>query len=130
MKIEDNVLNLPLVGPGPVHEGVHIWLPQLVIESAQRGEADIAGRTFRDCFMEGPAVLLALGGCTFDGCNMGDAMGDPRNLLLAPRGAQKVTGAVPFRECAFINCRFLRVGFTGAPEFLDNIQQVLEGASR
>ena len=96
---------------------------------AQRGEAMIAGKTFRDCFLEGPAVLLAVGGCSFDGCNMGDAMGDTRNLLLAPVGPQKVTGTVTFSDCSFVDCRFLRVGFTGAPEFLANIQQVLGGAA-
>jgi hypothetical protein len=58
---------------------------------------------------------------------MGDAMGDPRNLLLQPVGPEKVTGTVAFQDCSFVNCRFLRVGFTGAPEFLTNIQQVLGG---
>ena len=130
MKIEDNTLQLPLIGPGPRYDGVHIWLPQLVLEAAQRRESVIENKTFHNCFIEGPAVLLAMGGCTFDDCNLGDAMGDARNLLLAPRGPQKVTGAVPFMGCAFTSCRFLRIGFTGAPEFLDNIQQVLEGASR
>ena len=72
-------------------------------------------------------MLLAVGGCSFDGCNMGDAMGDPRNLLLQPVGPEKVTGTVAFQDCSFVNCRFLRVGFTGAPEFLTNIQQVLGG---
>jgi uncharacterized protein YjbI with pentapeptide repeats len=118
-----------LIGVGPAYEGVHIWLPQLVLEAAQRGEAVIENKTFTNCFMEGPAVLLAVGGCSFDGCNMGDAMGDARNLLLQPVGPQKVTGTVTFQNCRFVNCRFLRVGFTGAPEFLANIQQVLGGAA-
>lgn len=127
MKIEDNMLKLPLIGEGPVYEGVHIWMPQLVLEAAQRGEAVIAQKTFRDCFLEGPAVLLASGSCRFDGCNLGDSMGDPRNLLLQPVGPRKVTGTVAFQDCQFINCRFLRVGFTGASDFLANIQQVLGG---
>ncbi|KDP93822.1 hypothetical protein ER13_15990 [Brevundimonas sp. EAKA] len=129
MKIEDDMLKLPLIGVGPAYEGVQIWLPQLILEAAQRGEAVITGKTFRNCFLEGPAVLLAVGGCRFDNCNMGDAMGDTRNLLLAPVGPQKVTGTVTFSDCSFVDCRFLRVGFTGAPEFLANIQQVLGGAA-
>ena len=130
MIIEDDTVKLPLIGPGPVYEGVYIWLPQLAIEGAKRDEADIAGKTFRNCFLEGPAVLLPVVGCSFDGCNMGDVMGDVRNLLLQPVGPQKVTGTVAFRDCKFINCRFLRVGFTGSPAFLAELEQVLGGATQ
>ena len=130
MKVEDDTLKLPLIGAGPTYAGAHIWLPQLSLEAAQRGEAVIEGKTFRDCFLEGPAVLLATGACHFDGCNMGDPMGDTRNLLLQPVGPQKVTGTVTFRDCRFINCRFLRVGFTGPAAFLSNIQQVLGGPTQ
>ena len=60
----------------------------------------------------------------------GDVMGDVRNLLLQPVGPQKVTGTVAFRDCKFINCRFLRVGFTGSPAFLAELEQVLGGATQ
>src|SRR5690606_2018840 len=110
------------------YKSAHIWLPQLVVEAARRGEAIIEGKTFTDCFMEGPAVLLPVSDCRFEGCGLGETMGDPRNLLLQPLGPQKVTGAVPFRNCAFINCRFQRVGFTGAAAFLQEMQRSLGGA--
>ena len=118
---------IPAIGAGPVYEGLNIFLPALAIEAARRGEAVIERKTFRNCMIEGPAVLLPLGACNFDGCNMGDAQGDIRNLLLQPLGPQKVTGTVAFMDCEFINCQFIRVGFTGTPDFLAQVQQVLTG---
>jgi len=120
-------ITITSIGAGPEYEGLNIWLPALAIEAARRGENAITGKTFRNCMFEGPAVLLPLGACNFDGCNMGDAQGDIRNLLLQPMGPQKVTGTVAFQDCQFINCQFLRVGFTGTPDFLGQIQQVLTG---
>ena len=104
-------------------------VPRLAVpsfmETARAGTMIIEGRRFENCLIEGPAVLLPLEGCNFDGCNMGDAHGDPRNLMLSPQGPQRVTGPIPFRNCQFINCRFLGVGFTGAADFLDNMAKAL-----
>ena len=116
---------LELLGPGPDYVGKSVWLPQLFMETARAGTMVIEGRRFENCLIEGPAVLLPLEGCNFDGCNMGDAHGDPRNLMLSPQGSQRVTGPIPFRNCQFINCRFLGVGFTGAADFLDNMARAL-----
>lgn len=121
-------ITIPAVGAGPEYVKLNIWLPAMVLEAARRGEAVIKDKVFRDCMIEGPAVLLPLGSCNFDGCNMGDAQGDIRNLLLQPMGPQKVTGTVAFQNCQFINCQFVRVGFTGTPDFLAQVQQVLTGA--
>ncbi|WP_406852432.1 hypothetical protein WEU32_00125 [Brevundimonas sp. BH3] len=123
-------ITIPAIGAGPEYEGINIWLPALAVEAARRGENAVIGKTFRNCMIEGPAVLLPLGACNFDGCNMGDAQGDIRNLLLQPMGPQKVTGTVAFQDCQFINCQFIRVGFTGTPDFLGQIQQVLTGGAQ
>jgi hypothetical protein len=82
----------------------------------------ITGRTFRNCVIEGPAVMLVLSGVSFDGVNFGFAAGDIRNLLLRPLGQDQVTGTIPVQNCAFINCEFFAVGFTGPEEFLQQIQ--------
>ncbi|WP_395945725.1 hypothetical protein [Brevundimonas sp.] len=113
------------IGEGPVYDKAQIWLPQLVAEAMGAGQATIKGKTFIDCRLEGPAVLLPIGGCEFDACDMGFASGDIRNLLLSPVGPQKVTGAVVFEGCKFQRCTFYAVGFTGAPEFLKNFHAVL-----
>lgn len=121
-------LTLPRIGTGSHHQARHIWLPQLVLEAAQSGQSVIEDRAFTDCLMEGPAVLLPISGCNFDSCNLGDSMGDPRNLMLAPMGPQKVTGAVAFRNTTFTRCTFVAVGFTGTPAFLEEMIQMLSGA--
>jgi len=123
-------ITLELLGPGPEYKKVSVWLPQLFMETSRAGSLVIENRTFTDCLIEGPAVLLPLEGCHFDGCNMGDAHGDPRNLLLLPMGAQRVTGAIPLKNCKFINCRFLGVGFTGAKAYLDDMVAALGGAAQ
>jgi len=114
------------IGDGPVYEKVNIWLPQLIAEAMSDRRNLIENRTFVDCRIEGPAVLLAAGGCEFDACDMGWSGGDIRNLLLAPVGPEKVIGAIAFRNCAFRRCSFFAVGFTGAPEFLKNFESVLD----
>lgn len=121
-------ITLELLGPGPAYDKVDVWLPQLFMETSRAGSLIIEGRTFTGCLIEGPAVLLPLEGCHFDGCNMGDAHGDPRNLLLQPVGPQRVTGAIPLKNCTFINCRFLGVGFTGTKAYLDEMVAALGGA--
>lgn len=127
MQITDTSLTLPIIGPDPTYEDRHIWLPQLTIEAAQAGSAMIEGKTFINCRFEGPAVLLPLGRTSFSNCNLGDSMGDARNLLLKPMGAAKVTGIIPVRDCTFEGCAFFLVGFTGPDAFLEQFQASLEG---
>ena len=127
MTLTDDTLTLPVIGAGPTHQSQRIWLPQLILEAGYRREAIIEGRTFIDCIFEGPAVLLPVQGCSFNGCNMGETMGDARNLMLNPMGPSKVTGAIPFKNCAFTNCQFLRVGFTGSSAFVNDLVSMLQG---
>ena len=124
----DAPITLELLGPGPNYKSTSVWLPQLFMETSRAGSLIIEGRTFTDCLIEGPGVLLPLEGCNFEGCNMGDAHGDPRNLMLQPVGPQRVTGAIPLKDCKFINCRFLGVGFTGSKAYLDEMVAALGGA--
>jgi hypothetical protein len=76
------------------------------------------GKTFRNCMIEGPAIIMPLEGCSFDLCDFGRCDGDIRNLLLRPVGA-KVTGAMAFADTKFERCTFFAIGFTGPPQFLD-----------
>ena len=127
MTLTDDTLTLPVIGAGPTYTNQRIWLPQLILEASYRREAIIEDRTFIDCTFEGPAVLLPVQGCSFNGCSMGETMGDARNLMLNPMGPSKVTGAVPFKNCTFTNCQFLRVGFTGSSAFVNDLVSMLQG---
>lgn len=95
-----------------------IWLPSYAVPHFNAGIHVIRGKVFEDCVIEGPALLLALEGVTFEGCNMGFSK-VPKNLLMRPVG-DKITGAIPFAETRFISCRFAMVSFTGNEYFLDH----------
>jgi hypothetical protein len=105
-------------------ERVHIWLPELMRVAFEAGSAVIQDRTFTECLLEGPAVVLAAGGLQLEGCNLGYTAGDIRNLLLRPVAPSKAVGALPFRNCRFDRCEFFAVGFTGPEDFIRSILAV------
>lgn len=122
-----DTITLPVLGAGPDYTGLKIWIPQLILEAVQRGEGVIEGKTFTDCLFDGPAVIIPLGQCHFDTCDFGLSRGDMRNLLLSPMGAN-VNGAIVFKDCTFVRCSFLSVGYTGSPEFLHEMTANVAGA--
>ena len=63
------------------------------------GGAMLEGRTFTDCTIEGPAVMLVLENVSFDRTNFGPTGGDLRNILFRPMSGQRAIGAVPVRNC-------------------------------
>ena len=122
-------ITLEPLGSGPTYTRVNIWLPQLMLETLRSGQPAIEKRRFEGCLFEGPAVILPLEGCQFDGCDLGDAKGDPRSLIMAPQGDNRVVGPIPFKDCQFINCRFVGIGFTGAPGFLNSLVEAISGGA-
>lgn len=111
-----------------------VWLPLLAVNHLNAGQTVITGKTFTDCVIEGPAVLVALKDVSLDGCNMG-VISDPMNLMFKPLG-EMIIGAVGVSDCRFVRCRFVQVGFTGPEAFLktladsiaSNVGQAGEGA--
>ena len=112
---------IPTDHDATVFEGLDISLFDLHRAVRAGEQRVITGRTFRDCVIEGPAVMLVLPGVSFDGVNFGFADGDIRNLLLRPLGQTQVTGTIPVQNCAFINCEFFAIGLTGPEDFLQQI---------
>ena len=100
------------------------FLPEFAVHHFLAGQSIIEGKTFTDCIIEGPGILMAVVGVEFDGCSMGSTS-DARNLLMQPLG-EKVVGVIPFSNTRFIRCKFNRVGFTGHPDFMASF----EGLSR
>ena len=82
------------------------------------GGAVLDGRTFTDCAIEGPALMLVLENVHFDRTNFGPTGGDIRNMLFRPMGEMGI-GAVAVRNCTFTNCRFQMLGITGNDQLLD-----------
>ncbi|MGZ9114125.1 MAG: hypothetical protein ACXW3K_05830 [Brevundimonas sp.] len=81
------------------------------------GGVIIEGRSFTDCVLEGPALMLILEGVHFQSTNFGPTSGDLRNMLFQPMGNMGI-GAIPVRNCTFTNCRFNTLGITGNEELL------------
>lgn len=104
-----------------------IWLPRMALEHLRQGLVFIEGKTFTDCTLEGPAVVLMGDGVEMDGCHMGTAS-DPAMLLLRPVG-KTVNGVIGFKNCKFIRCRFAQIGFVGDDRFIEEFQKNL-GAGR
>ncbi len=76
------------------------------------GGVRIEDRTFTDCTIEGPALMLVLDGVFFDSTNFGPTGGDMRNMLFQPLGNVAI-GAIPVRNCTFTRCQFETIGITG-----------------
>ena len=108
--------------------GQSISLFDLFRESLRTtGRPMISGKTFTDCTIEGPAVMLALKNVVFDACDMGyTGNGDVRALLLMPMAKNKVVGAIGMKDCTFRNCQFFAIGYTGGDAFIDRMLQVLD----
>lgn len=104
-----------------------VWLPNLAVQHFNSGASVIDGLTFTDCLIEGPAVMMVVDGVTFDGCSMGVTK-DPNNLLVQPVG-ERMTGVIPFSNTRFVRCQFVRVAFTGHPDFMAGFAEGLRGAS-
>lgn len=104
--------------------GGHFALFDLYRANLQAGgEAVIEGRIFTDCFIEGPAVMLALEGVHFESTNFGPTGGDVRNMLFRPMTGRMAIGAIPVRNCTFRNCQFHTLGITGGEDLLQMLAE-------
>ena len=100
-----------------------VWLPQLAVHHWNAGQMAIEGKTFTDCVIEGPAVMAVMNGTVFDSCAMGTTS-DMRTLLYRPLSQDKMAGLVGVKNCRFVRCRFVQVGFTGSDALLEELQGV------
>lgn len=89
----------------------------------------VSGKTIERCRIQGPGILLASTGTTFEDVNFGDHRGGMGNLLVRSLG-DKVIGSIPLRDCTFISCEFYGVGFAGPDEFLDQMMKITAAPAR
>ena len=85
------------------------------------GPSTLEGRTFEDCVIEGPGLMLVLDGAHFDGVDFGPAGGDMRGMLFRSLNGTMAIGAIPVKNCIFRNCRFHNLGFTGNEDLLQTL---------
>jgi hypothetical protein len=82
------------------------------------GGAVIQGRTFVDCIIEGPGLMLIQDGVHFEGVDFGPAGGDMRGMLFRSLNGTMAIGSIPVKDCTFRNCKFHTLGFTGSDSLL------------
>jgi len=103
-----------------VFDGENIALYDLARACMAAGKTAIADRTFRNCRIVGPAVMLVLDNVQFHNANFGQH-DDIRALILRPASPNKVAGVIPVTHCTFDGCEFMGLGFTGPDLFLDQL---------
>jgi hypothetical protein len=79
----------------------------------------IAGKTFSNCQIFGPAVLAALDGVSIVGCSFDTPSVDDLVIVVEPR---LLFGCIGLTNCEFYNCRFSRIGFVGTQDFLEALR--------
>ncbi len=99
------------LGVRTTFEGVLVSIPAL-IEAASASGVAIEGRSFVDCILVGPAVLIPTAETRFGNCNFGDVEGDVRNLFLSAAGT-RIIGGLSVAGCVFERCLFHGVGLVG-----------------
>lgn len=102
-------------------ENVAMNLFDLYRARLSKGDRMIEGITFVNCRLEGPAVLAVLGGCDFDGTDLGRNVDDVRSIVLRSASPNAVVGALPIRDCRFVGCQLFAVGYTGPEAFLEQL---------
>ena len=109
------------------YEEMIIPLYALFRQMAAKGERHIQNKTFIRCRIDGPAVVLPLGGLTFQNCDMGVKDGDVTPLILKPMSASNVIGVIGMANCRFEDCKLFSIGFTAPHDALDDLAIALGG---
>ena len=111
----------------PTYENAQLALFDLFRGNIQAGGGSIIeGRTFTNCRIEGPAIMLVLDGVTFEHTNFGPTGGDMRSILFKPLHEKTAIGAIPMRNCKFVGCEFFALGFTGHENMLKALIEQVE----
>ena len=109
----------------PRFENAILSLHELMMSCIRKGGIDIRDRSFVNCRIEGPAVMLMGEGAFLDGCRLGDVGGgDVRSLLLRPVVGFYAAGVLPVVNCRFEACDFAAIGFTGSEYVLQDLMKI------
>lgn len=95
-----------------------IQIADLVSESSI-----IAGKIFRNTVIQGPAVVAILEGNEFLSCAFENSI-NVEAMLWTPMNPSAAIGAIGLSRCRFEDCEFRRIGLTGAPEVLKQLQEM------
>lgn len=85
----------------------------------------ISGRTFEDCTIYGPAVLIPILGVWFEQ-NSFDSDLDAL-LWEIPDERASVAGGIGLIDCTFKRCVLRRIGIAGKPGFIEHLRRTAFG---
>jgi hypothetical protein len=90
------------------------------------GDSDILdGRTFEECIIYGPAVVVPLDDVEISGSSF---EGDANSMFWEiPESRQQVVGAIGLRECAFRRCSFRKIGLAGSAAAIAHFRAGISG---
>lgn len=104
----------------PEYDNIEVSLYDLFMANLEAGGGlVIEGRTFRNCRIAGPGLMLVLDGTTFHQTDFGMTHGDIRSILFKPMSDKHAIGAIPVRNCRFEGCQFGALGITAHENFLN-----------
>jgi hypothetical protein len=89
-------------------------------------DSTIYGKSFRNCVIKGPAVLVPAGPVSWEECSYGIYESDPESIIFR-RGTGPVTGIIALKFCDFYRCQTEGIGLVMsaeyAVEFIELIKQ-------
>jgi hypothetical protein len=93
----------------------------LRIAELARDDLIIRSRTFEDCDIYGPAVLIAVGTGIMQECGF---EGDAETVFWEiPAERVRIAGAIALEDCVFRRCRFSKIGLAGTREFIKKARE-------
>ncbi len=84
---------------------------------------EVNGKTFQDCDLIGPAIIILKGKSLVEHCEIQAPSGSRFESVLLLTQDRYAFGVIPFNDCGMLNCNFINVGFAGDADGLEAIKK-------
>jgi hypothetical protein len=102
----------------------HLIKKDIRINDLTREESVIRNKTFDDCHIYGPALIM-LKSCLYEKIAFTE-FGDDPNAIFVETTTNPVSGAIVFDTCVMKNCTFHKIGFLGSSESLNRAKETFK----
>jgi hypothetical protein len=126
-RMEGQSPRLQLQTTGPPELGSYLRGLSIRISDLAREDIVIRDRTFEDCYIYGPAILVPHGMGMFHECGF---EGDTSSLFITIAEERSVIGVIALENCIFRRCHFRKIGFIVTPDIHERWVTDLAGHSR
>src|SRR6266496_4718371 len=83
----------------------------------------VSGKTFQDCDLIGPAIIMLQGKGVGEQCRLRHPSGSRLESFLLLMQDHYIFGVIPFNDCGMLGCNFINVGFAGNADELEAIKK-------